>query len=86
MLLVATINGATALWRENKTSVGHLSVDWKEKMVVFKQFVDKYKSGIVLEYFGNMNEVSVFFDMVGNHIIDKICNGDIKIGSTGNEK
>lgn len=70
-----------------KTSVGqHLPVDWKEKMVVFKQFVDKHKSGIDLQHIGNMDEVPVSFDMVGNHTVDQIGAEDIKIVTTGNEK
>lgn len=70
-----------------KTSVGHhLPIDWKEKMASFKQFVDKHKSGIDLQHIGNMDEVPVSFDMVGNYTVDRIGIKDVKIATTGNEK
>jgi len=70
----------------SKTSVGqHLPVNWKEKIAVFKQFVDTHKVGIDLQHIGNMDEVPVSFDMVGNHTIDQIGTKDIKISTTDNE-
>jgi hypothetical protein len=69
------------------TSVGqNLPSAWEEKMASFKLFVDYIKSGIDFQHIGNIDEVSVSFDMTGNYTVDKKGTQDIKIRTTGQEK
>ena len=66
------------------TSVGQkLPIDRKEKMASFKLFVDNEKSGIEYQQIGNMDEVLVSFDMVGNYTVDSKDAKEVKITSTG---
>jgi len=69
------------------TSIGQkLPVDWKEKMAVFGEFVKNATNGVNHEQIGNMDEISISFDMPSGYTIDTKGSTDVRITTTGSEK
>ena len=69
------------------TSVGQsLPADWEEKKESFLLFIKDKKRDIDLKHLGNMDEVSVSFDIPDTRTVDEKGKKDILIKTTGNEK
>jgi hypothetical protein len=69
------------------TSIGQkLPKDWEEKMAVFGVFVKNAINGVNFEHIGNMDEVSISFDMPSGFTVETKGSTDVRITTTGNEK
>jgi hypothetical protein len=69
------------------TSVGQpLPDDWQEKFASFYLFIKDRKIGIDLKHLGNMDEVSVSFEIPDNRTVHAKGAEDIQLITIGNEK
>lgn len=69
------------------TSIGQkLPRDWEEKMAVFELFVKNAIDGVDFEQIGNMDEVSISFDMPSGFTVERKGSSDVRITTTGSER
>ncbi|XP_054165766.1 fidgetin-like protein 1 [Oppia nitens] len=79
--------------RRNKLSVRAVSSigqklpqNWELKMAEFMAYMNNNRDGVQYQHIGNMDEVPVSFDIIGNFTVDSVGAKEVKIKSTGNEK
>lgn len=69
------------------TSIGQkLPIDWMAKVEGFRNYVDRHSLNVEDEHVGNMDEISISFDLPATRTVNLKGAKDISISTTGHEK